>query len=357
MRSPFLFVLLLSAFVWLPPAAAESDATRELQRLVKKNGGFGGGVLRISDGKSPALEAAAGMARPGVPMTPQTPFEIASITKTVTAAAVLRLVEMDRLSLATPLGEILPAEEVAGFSPDLTVQQLLLHRSGLPDYWQTKPKGGGPSFLSEFLAAPHRDWSAGDILAHARRLPPKPAGRRFHYSDTNYVLLGRIIEHITGQPLHTAYQRLIFEPLGMTSTWLTYREKGNDRSLSDRYEGRENLRGVPRQSADWAGGGLASTAHDLERFLRGLQSGLFRSPRTWALMRQTLPTGERGLSYGLGLYRIELDDSLGELWGHDGHGNAFAYFWPQRNITFTGTLNQTENDWWPLVENYLPSPD
>ena len=111
---------------------------------------------------------------------------------------------------------------------------------------------------------------------------------------------------------------------------------------------------MPRQSADWAGGGLISTTRDLERFLRGLATGaLFHQPGSLDLMRQAVPVGENDISYGLGLYRVKLADGQGELWGHDGHGNSFAYYWPGRDITFTGTLNQTENDWWPLVEVFI----
>ncbi len=62
------------------------------------------------------------------------------------------------------------------------------------------------------------------------------------------------------------------------------------------------------------------------------------------------PTDHADVDYGLGLFRVRLDDGLGELVGHDGHGNAFMYYWPKRRIAWIGTLNQTENEWWDLVE-------
>ncbi len=327
-----------------------------LARLVTRNEGRGGGVVRIAKANGVLVEDAAGfVAGPGSPlMTVATPFEVASITKAVTAATALRLSERGMLNLDDRLGKVLPGRQ--GFDREITIRQLLSHTSGLPDYWTDGPKdhAGNNAFLGAFLAEPGRSWNPNDILIMAGDMPTRKRGRRFHYSDTNYVLLGLIIEKVTGHPLHQVFREEIFEPLRMNDTWLTYKERQRGDEPSHRYEGDEDLHNKPRQSADWAGGGLISTARDLERFLRGLASGaLFKKASSLETMREAVPVGEDGISYGLGLYRVELDGDLGELWGHDGHGNSFAYYWPQRDITFTGTLNQTENDWWPLVEEFI----
>jgi hypothetical protein len=181
---------------------------------------------------------------------------------------------------------------------------------------------------------------------------------RFLYSDTNYVLLGLVIERVTNRPLHRAFREMVFDPLGMADTWLTYREKPRGAAPSHRFEGKEDLHAVPRQSADWAGGGLMSTTRDLERFLRGLVSGhFFQKAGTMDILRTAVPTGDEGITYGSGVYRVKLDHGQGELWGHDGHGNSFAYYWPERDLYFTGTLNQTENDWWPLLKPFFKNAD
>jgi len=346
----------LALFV-VPTMAEEINAgpvPEVLDRLIARNKGFGGGVVRISGGQGVIWQGSAGLvAGPdSAPMTVDTPFEVASITKAVTAATILRLVEQGKLRLDSPLSDVLPPAEVQGFDRTITVSRLLSHTSGLADYWTDGPhdRSGNNAFLRAFLASPDRSWRPAEILALSRDIPTKSTGSRFHYSDTNYVLLGRIIEHVTGSSLHRAYRELIFEPLGMNSTWLTYQEGRRGAAPSHRFEGDEDLHNVARQSADWAGGGLVSTARDLERFLRGLASGkLFRDQRMLETMREAVPV-EQDISYGLGLYRVQLDNGQGELWGHDGHGNSFAYYWPQRDITITGTLNQTENDWWPLAE-------
>lgn len=329
-----------------------------LDRLVARNKGHGGGIVRVAlPGQVLAQSASGLMAGPGsAAMTPDTPFEIASTTKAVTAATIMRLVEDGRLSLDNTLPQVLPAAEAKGFDPRITIRQLLSHTSGLQHYWEDGKldRDGNNAFLRAFLSNPDHFWTSGEILDQARAIPAKKPGSRFHYSDTNYVLLGRIIENTTGKPLHRVFREMIFNPLGMNSTWLTYRESRRGAPQSHRYEGDEDLTDVPRQSADWAGGGLVSTAKDLEKFLRGLASGkLFKKADTLSQMKTYVPVGEEGISYGLGLYRVELDGGKGEIWGHDGHGNSFAYYWPQKDITFTGTLNQVDSDWWPLIDAYL----
>ncbi len=328
-----------------------------LDRLVARNHGHGGGTVRIAGPEGPICEGAAGLSGgPGSPpMTPDTPFEIASITKAVTATVILQLVEEGKFTLDSTVAEVLPAKYARGFNSRITIRQLLSHTSGLGHYWEDGPRNreGNNAFLSAFGAEPGRFWQPGDILQYARAIPARRPGASFHYSDTNYVLLGLIIEHAESQPLHAVFRKRIFAPLGMNSTWMSYRQKQRGAAPSHRYEGTEDLHNTPRQSADWAGGGLISTARDLERFLRGLTSGaVFKNPETLGTMREAVPVGEDGISYGLGLYRVRLAGNLGEVWGHDGHGNSFAYYWPQRDITFTGTLNQTENDWWPLIQVY-----
>jgi len=62
-----------------------------------------------------------------------------------------------------------------------------------------------------------------------------------------------------------------------------------------------------------------------------------------------VPTEEPDIRYGLGLFQVDLPWGLGTVWGHDGYGNSWMYYWPERQVVFVGTLNQTKNDWWPLV--------
>lgn len=330
---------------------------RALQEAVADNGGYGGGVLRAEDAGGAWFERAEGdRTHGGAPIQAGDSFEIASITKTFTATTILQLSEEGALSLDQPFAELLPeygsdllvigGQDRTG---EITVRQLLQHTSGLPDYWSDPPYlyGQVNAFLDAFLADPDQPWTPEMTLSYVPDLDPIHApGGGWHYSDTNYVLLGLIIERLEGEVLHDAMRRRLFDPLGMSGTRMSFLEPG----LPDahRYEERWDMSDKPHQIADWAGGGLISTAPDLARFMRALAAGdLFSDPATLDQMRATVPTDTRDVSYGLGVLSVDIGGDA--LWGHDGYGSSFMYFYDFDGTVFTGTLDQTETDWWPLV--------
>ncbi len=338
------------------PAPVLEPLVGALAARVAMNDGHGGGTIRIAEGETVLLKTASGMD------TDDT-FHIASTSKAFTAAAVLILVEDGLIDLDAPIGDLLPAEVVTGllvigghdYGPEITVRQLLDHTSGLPDYWYDPPfvRQGENAFLAAYEDDPDHFFAPSELIDYARALDPIGVpGAGFHYADTGYVLAGLIIEQHTGMALADFYRERIYRPLGLSETYLVPREPPvSCHPEAHRFEGDWDMTGHTHLSADWAGGGLISSSRDLALFIRGLMRGdLFRDPASLDAMRITHPTGAVDVSYGLGLYRLQLDDGLGALFGHDGYGTAFMYYWPERDITFTGTLNQAENDWWPLVE-------
>lgn len=337
----------------------------KLDKLVARNHGYGGGVFRIESGTQGVLfEGASGNAtrKPRLPMDTRYTFEIASITKVFTATVVLLLMEEDLLELDDPIGDYMSPEITDGllmidrrdYGARITIRQLLNHTGGLPDYWFDPPfvKKKLNAFLMDYYQDPDRFWKPGELIGYAKRLKPiaRP-GTKFHYSDTGYILLGLVIEAVTKQELHKVYRRYLLGPLEMTDTYLSYHEKPTSPCIeAHRYEKRQNMHSVPRLSADWAGGGLVSSTSDLARFLDALFHGeIFSHNATLKTMQEWIPTGVSGVWYGLGLYRVELDRNAGQLVGHDGYGNVWMYYWPEKDITFTGTLNQQHNDWWDLL--------
>ena len=350
-----------------------SSTARALQALldtaVEKNRGAGGGLLRIESGECGVLwEGASGRLARGVdtPIAAGDTFEVASVTKAFTAAVALQLAEDGRVDLDAPIGDHLPASVTRGllvvrghdYGPELTARQLLGHRGGLPDVWSDGPfvSKDTNAFVRAFLRDPDREWPPAEVLDYARKLAPiDQPGRRHHYGDTAYVLLGLLIEQLEGAPLHAVFRQRIFARLAMADTYLRYREPApREARESHRYEDRLDLFGQRRQSADWASGGLVSSTRDLGRFAFALAGGeVLCEPASLTAMTTWQPTGKKGIDYGLGLYRLQLDRELGELWGHDGHGNSFMYRWPSRNLVFVGTLNQTRNDWWPMVASAM----
>ena len=354
-----------------PSSLAPSNETaRALQAnlvaAIARNHGKGGGVLRIESSTSGVVwEGAAGLrsarGESAVAMRAGDTFEVASITKTFTAACALLLVEDGALELDAPIGRALPASTTNGllvfkghdYGAELTLRQLLSHRSGMPDYWTDPPfvKRHANAFLRAFLADRDRVWKPDEILPYVRALTPiGPPGSQFHYADSNYVVLGLLLERVTGSPLPQLLRERLLEPLGLHDTYFSYLESPRNAAHSHRYEGALDLDGQPRQTADWAGGGLVSSTRDLSRFLFALAEGkLFRLPTTYRAMTEWTKTTTEGVSYGLGLFHVELPNGAGDLIGHDGHGNAFMYYSPQRRWVWSGTLNQTENDWWTMV--------
>lgn len=137
---------------------------------------------------------------------------------------------------------------------------------------------------------------------------------------------------------------------GMDDTFFNHQRVNGDAPgppLAHRYEGREDLTTKRRQSADWAGGGLVSTAKDLNRFLlQGLVGGSLGGPD---LLRQMLagpvPTDVEGVTYGLGVFLIDAEEELGkgaQVWGHEGWGHSFLWYDEQAGIVMSGTVNQQD---------------
>ncbi|RMH01740.1 MAG: class A beta-lactamase-related serine hydrolase [Planctomycetota bacterium] len=360
---PFLLAALPQ--VRVAPEVPQVDVQAALDAVISRNNGHGGGVMRVSMRGQVLWQGTSGqLTVNGAPMAKDCAFEIASTSKAVTAAAVLVLVEEGLLDLDTPIGQILPPGTLPpnlllinghDYGPDLTLRQCLSHTAGLPDYWYDPPYvlPGFNAFLLDYSLQPQKFWTPQEILSYVPGLTPRfLPGTGWHYSDSGYLLAGLAMETVTGQTLQEVLRTRVFDRLGMNDTWLRWRDPDPGwLTMSHRYEGTWDMTTKRHNSADWAGGGLASTTADLERFLTGVAEGrLFRNPATLAEMKSWVPTGEPGVEYGLGLFRAQLTGHRGWVWGHDGYGNSWVYYWPKHRVCFSGTLNQTENDWWWLVE-------
>jgi D-alanyl-D-alanine carboxypeptidase len=350
----------------LTPASFQT----ELAAAVAANAGMGGGILRVECTDGTLLwEGAAGNVAQGnaTALVAGDAFEIQSTTKPLTAALVLTFVDDGRITLDTPLGMVLPATDTRGllvisghdYGPELTVRQLLQHTAGLPDYWNDGPFGDDDEnvFQRAYNADENRLFQPREVLAYARQLTPisRPGGA-YHYSDTGYVLLGLIAEALGGKPYHTLLRERIFTPLGMSATYLRYLETPSPEPVvAAWYDEGALIAGMVHQSADWAGGGLVSTAADLAKFARGLAQGKVVKPATLAAMRTFGPTETAGIDYGLGLFRVDFakfDQPERGAWeGHDGYGAAFMYTM-KPGIVVTGTLNnaQAEAAWGTMTE-------
>jgi len=334
-----------------------------LDRTVREHPAIRSGLMRIA---APHFtwQGASGLADPnrGIAMLAGDQFQAASITKMVTAATLMTLVEEGRVQLDAGIGRYLPASVISGlhdfeghdYGPEITPRQLLGHTSGVADFFGDGEPGPGGSlpFVAKMQEDPDKLWDPLEILAwtkaHLRaRFPP---GHGWHYTDTGFVLAGLIIEAVMQEALHTAMRQRVFGPLDMDHTYMLFREPARPsvpaRPLSHAYVG-DHLYGSQRSvSADWAGGGLVTTVDDLTRFIRAFADDrIFRDRASRAHILTWARTGEQGVYYGLGMRRFVLDElgmpGFGELWGHTGFLKSFILYWPERDATICGTLNQS----------------
>jgi D-alanyl-D-alanine carboxypeptidase len=259
------------------------------------------------------------------PMRPALRFRVGSLSKPVVATLVLKLVAERRLRLSDTVARWLPGLIPAGAK--ITVKELLEHRSGLFNYTN--------ELILSILAGQHPlnyVWTPQQLVqiatAHPLDFPP---GARFEYSNTNYIVLGLIVERVTHTGLKRYAQRTLFGPLGMTSTFFALGRVPGPHAhgyspfvppfpavpggLGDT----EPLNG----SGAWAAGSLITTAADLDRFYRALFTGRVIPRPLVAQMQATRPTqslpGADG--YGLGLEHKRYP--CGTTWGHT--GDIFGY--------------------------------
>ena len=300
----------------------KTNLRQETQALVRT--GIPGAVLTIKQrGAVTRIAAGTDLATTRRPMLAGDRFRIGSITKTFVATLVLQLAAEHRLSLDDTVERWLP-----GIVPDgdaITVRQLLQHTSGLFDY------AADPATFQPFATDPGYAWHPRDLVAIATAHAPNfQPGKGWGYSNTNYVLLGLIVETVTGRPVGQELERRIFRPLHL---WATSFD--TDGHFSDRSSGRRTARfahgystiaGSTFDASDlnpswgYAAGAVTSTANDLVAFYGALMRGKLITKQGLKAMTTTVSLSPTA-GYGLGL--LHTKTSCGWFWGHD--GGTFGY--------------------------------
>jgi D-alanyl-D-alanine carboxypeptidase len=247
-------------------------------------------------------------------------FQVASITKTFVATVVLQLVAEGKLGLGDAVERWLPGLVPNGRS--ITIRELLEHTSGLFDYFDDK------AFVRAVVAHPGRVWPPRKLVAIATAHPSLfPPGRDWSYSNTNYILLGLVVEAAGGKPLDQQLQRRIFERLGLSATSFP-----TDARIEGAHaHGYVGFATLPRvrslldtspvsPSLSWAAGAIVSTGDDVTSFYSTLLSGRILPPYQIAAMKTLVP----GVHYGLGL--LEADTPCGRAYGHEGDLRGYRSF-------------------------------
>ncbi len=278
----------------LTTAAPGFDLDAQLADYVGEAEG-GVAVLTVRNGETTV--AAVGAANSsGDQISPEMPFRVGSIAKPFIATMILQMVDEGSIELDRPLGDYLPETQLAATT---TVRSLLSHQTGIPNYTDQ------PTFFSDVLADISRSFTTGEILDYVVDAEAGAPGE-FSYSNTNYILLGQLIEHIDDTSLNDSLQRRIAEPLGLTATAAVGRGVANPEGLVGGWSfgtlsGAADAEYESIASSAWAAGALVSTVTDLEMFLTALFAGKLISPDGLAAMTDTGTTG-----YGLGLFDAQL---------------------------------------------------
>lgn len=275
---------------------AEEDALAALSARAEALAGgdeFSGAVLVARNGEV-LLEDAWGRAerQAGIPNTPETRFRIGSMNKMFTAVATLQLVEAGRLALDDPVGKHLPDYPNEQVASKVTVRHLLTHTGGTGDIF-------GPEFTQNRLKLrTHGDY----VKLYGSRGPGFEPGARFEYSNYGFVLLGALIEAVSGMPYYDYVREHVFRPAGMTATdSLPESEDVPSRAVgyTSAYPGAEwepNSDTLPWRGT--AAGGGYSTVGDLMRFAEALSSGTLIST---SMLEEATRAHQPGYGYGFGV--------------------------------------------------------
>ena len=292
--------------------------------------------------------------RSDTPIDQEYQYKVGSSTKAVVATVILQLMEEGELGLDDPAGKyleqiaylrfneihVLEGESHAG---EITIDHLLQHRTGLGDIFTDT----AARFFIDVFLHPKRQYSPEMIIEKffAYRLNKKPhskPGEGYYYSDINYVLLGLIIEQITGDSLPDQIRQRVLEPLEMYDTYFEFceAETGSGKRLNS-YQGRLNMTKHFNTSFDWGGGGLVSTTQDMARFIQALFGmELFENESTLHLMLDNSENEADGETYARGINQYALDGDT--YYEHGGHWGSLMMYNPEKDVVLSAHLAQAE---------------
>ncbi|RCW27547.1 D-alanyl-D-alanine carboxypeptidase [Ciceribacter lividus] len=317
-------------------------------------------IFATGKGLAKPLGAATGFADPEGrrPFTTETPFRIASNTKTFVAATALRLWERGELDLDQPAAALLtPALtellQTAGYGTgEITIRHLLNHSAGIFDHTGTE------RFAKVIHEVQDHVWTREEQvrLSCGSSGPTASPGFEFRYSDTGYILLGDILERVSGRPLaFLVRQEMRFDELGMTSAWWEKEEPAPAGVVprARQFIGKEEFTALDASADLFGGGGLAMNVRDLASFMAHLfEARIFQRPETVAEMLSA-GTHKRAEDYRLGLFSRYVGEV--EVFTHAGFWGTLACYSPDSGVAVAGcTLDKAYfGELERLVEEFL----
>jgi len=316
-----------------------------------KAGSFPGATLGVvlANGESFGLAVGVSDRETRRPMMPNDRMLAGSVGKTFAAATALQLVKEGKIGLDDKIEKYLGREPWFPRLPnakDITVRQLMNHTSGLVRY-EFKEQ-----FTKDLTANPDKVWKPAELVAYLLdEKPPFEAGKGWDYSDTNYIVLGMIIEKVTGKKLYDEADRRLIKPLKLTDT--IPQDGPRLKGVVQGYAGPNNPFGgsdamivngkfIINPQFEWTGGGYVSTAQDLARWAKMIYEGKAFSPDLLPQVVEGVPAPMLGRDTKYGLATIIRQTPVGISYGHSGFFPGYltdmTYF-PQQKVAVAVQVN------------------
>lgn len=277
-------------------------------------------------------------------------FRIASSTKLFVATIILQLHEEGKLQLHDKVAPYLNGLSYLNFTnfhnfegnkyaQEITIEQLLSHRSGLADTFTDKEE----DFFNLVFQNPLKQYTPQEMIAlyfqfNLHKSPHCKPNEGWHYSDVNYVLLGILIEQIDQKPLSLAIRNRILKPLKMKDTYFEFYEEAiEENNIIQQYVGDANFSNI-NTSFDWGGGGLVSTNTDLSIFITSLFNLKLLKQNSLDKMIAVKYTKTNESRYGLGVYEFPINEHI--FYGHFGFYGTFVGYSPKTKTALSYSISQ-----------------
>jgi D-alanyl-D-alanine carboxypeptidase len=320
-------------------------------RVTSKFPGASVGVI-LPDGRVASVSTGVADLKTRQQLKPSDRMPAGSIGKTFVAAEALLLVEEGKLSLDEKIESRLGGETWFAELPnakEITLRMLMNHSSGIPNHVDNG------SFMKALFKDSSRDIKYEELIAYVlNKKPLFPAGKGFYYADTNYIILGLIIEKATGKTLYDQITERILKPLKLDQT-IPSNARTLPRVANGYFQNKPIITGgkfTVNPQWEWAGGGFASTAEDLARWARALYGGSVLAAKSLDEMLRSTTTGE-GKNYGLGVEIVQ--SKWGRAFGHDGEFPGYLSdmrYYPSYKISVAVQVNSDET---PEVSRFMAS--
>ncbi len=345
-----IFLLLYLAIFITTAHANNTLATSQLQKLldatIAEYSATPGAALFVSTPTLGTITVTTGYAQKETktPILTSNNFRIASMSKTFLAVVVLKLIEQGKLQLDENISTLLPATIDIKRIPNgdkVTIRQLLQMRSGIPNYTSYN------AYLNKIGKQPDHDWTPAEAIEIIYdQAPTFSPGASYEYSNTNYLLLQSIVEHLTGTTLGAQLRKYIFNPLSLNNTYMEVQEKksgGFNGLITHGYDViNKKITDVTTLNDGFGlgDGAIISTTEDMGVFVKALLEN--KSLLSDKSLQQMLQMSD---DYGLGIWREEIGNE--STWAHSGSSSGFSgeyYYFPDKKLTVVILTNYANSE-------------